>query len=194
MALSDSDTAFLAGLYQQIQDRPLQPGDPRYQPVYQHPGCEDPIELIIREIRYARVESRIFFSGFGGSGRDYRDLQAQEAHWKRRGISFFTQTLSITFHPHLPIDISSLLVVIAGAFSDALGKCGIEIGSENYWTRFSNWLTTTNVDLKEITLKAGADLKLELKSAPLFSQRLAAALADRIGDLRADVEKFSRTN
>ena len=102
-------------------------------------------------------------------------------------------------NPSLPIEITDLLIVLAGAFSDALDERGIKIDSEAYWTRLWNWMTKTQVELKEIVVKAesgigpakaGADLKLELRSTPSFRQRLANALKDRIGDLRDDVRAF----
>ena len=69
MALTTDDQQFLKGLYQKLQDRPLEPGDPLYQPVYDHPGCDDPVKELARRINYADVESLSLFSGFRGSGK-----------------------------------------------------------------------------------------------------------------------------
>ena len=69
MPLSAADREFLKGLYRKLQDGPLEPGDPLYEPVYQAPGCDDPIDKLERRIEYADVESLSLFSGFRGSGK-----------------------------------------------------------------------------------------------------------------------------
>ena len=69
MALTTDDQQFFKGLYQKLQDRPLEPGGPLYQPVYEYPGCEDPVTDLERRIEYADVESIPLFSGFRGSGK-----------------------------------------------------------------------------------------------------------------------------
>jgi hypothetical protein len=47
----------------------LERGDPRYQPVYDHPGCDDPIKQLEQRIKFADPESLSLFSGFRGSGK-----------------------------------------------------------------------------------------------------------------------------
>ncbi len=43
---------------------------------------------------------------------------------------------------------------MAGAFSDALQGHHIDLSSETYWTRFYNWLTKTQVGVREFGFKA----------------------------------------
>jgi hypothetical protein len=51
-------------------------------------------------------------------------------------------------------------------------------------------LTTTKVELGEIGLQAGADLKLNLETSPTFRQLLRDKLANRIGEIKRDVDRF----
>ena len=94
-------------------------------------------------------------------------------------------------NPAQEIDITDLLIVLAGTFSDALEKAGIAaIGHESYWDRLKNYLVTTKVELGEIGLQAGADLKLNLETSPTFRQMLQEKLANRIGEIKRDVDRF----
>jgi hypothetical protein len=194
MPLSADDKKFLKGIYQELQDRPLEPGDPRYQPVYQHPGCEDPVDLLQRRIEYAETESLTLFSGFRGSGKTTELLRLKKNLEESGHTVLYADALDYV-DPANPIEITDLLIIVAGAFSDELEKQRIDIASENYWTRFANWLTRTSVNIKEFGIKAGTDksgaeLKLELHDNPSFRQRLAAALSGRVGELRAEVNQF----
>ncbi len=96
--------------------------------------------------------------------------------------------------------------MLAGAFSDALAEgLEVDIAGESYWTRITNYLLNTKVDVPEIAikaqmdtptnmliggLKAGIDLKLALRTAPSFRQTLQHVLVNRIGELKNQVDKF----
>lgn len=104
------------------------------------------------------------------------------------------------------VDVSNLLIVLAGAFGDAMkAQLQIDIAGENYWTRFTNYLTQTTVSVSEATvkiegdsplkevvggLKTGIDLKASLKTSPSFRQQMEKALANRIGELKGHVDRF----
>jgi hypothetical protein len=194
VALTTDDQQFLKGLYQKLQDRPLEPGDPLYQPVYEHPGCEDPVTDLERRIEYADVESITLFSGFRGSGKT-TELFRLRKRLKDAGATVLYADALEYINPASPVEIADLLIVLAGAFSDALIAEGIDISSDNYWTRLRNSLTKTEVGVKELGLKAGAegagvDLKLEFRTSPLFRQRLSKHMSGRIGELRGEVLQF----
>jgi hypothetical protein len=194
VALTADDQQFLKGLYQKLQDRPLEPGDPLYQPVYEHPGCEDPVTDLERRIEYADVESITLFSGFRGSGKT-TELFRLRKRLKDAGATVLYADALEYINPASPVEIADLLIVLAGAFSDALIAEAIDISSDNYWTRLRNSLTKTEVGVKELGLKAGAegagvDLKLEFRTSPLFRQRLSKHMSGRIGELRGEVLQF----
>jgi hypothetical protein len=198
MPLSQEDQIVLKRIYQNLLDKPLQPGDPRYEAVYDHPGCYDPIRQLQRRIEYAETESLSLFSGFRGSGKTTELFRLRKNLEDAGYVVIYADALDYV-NTSSPIEISDLLIILAGAFSDALAEMGSGIASENYWTRLVNWLTRTQVDVKELGLKveggtgaakAGADLKLELRMAPTFRQKLAAALSGRIGEMHKEVMLF----
>jgi hypothetical protein len=57
MALTSDDRLFLKRIYQNIQDRPLDPGSPFYQPIYENPRTDDPVRLVQSHIEFNEVES-----------------------------------------------------------------------------------------------------------------------------------------
>ena len=177
-------------VYRQLEDRPLDPGDPRYQPPYDHPGCEDPIRLLRNDIEYAGSESLNLFSGFRGSGKTTELFRLRQRLTDIGYVVLYADALQY-INPAVPIEISGLLIVLAGAFGDALEQeHKIRLKGETYWDRLRNWLTTTEVNLKEIGLKTGADIKLELRATPSFRQKLVDTLNGRIGELHEDVTNF----
>ncbi len=106
-----------------------------------------------------------------------------------------------------PIEISDLLMALAGAFSDALQeKLGGNLTKETFWERFRTFLNS-EIRLKEGGLKldagspaqellggvkTGLDLKFELKSATNFRRELQKVLAVRLSELKARWTRFSR--
>jgi hypothetical protein len=188
--LTADDRQFLKFVYRQLEDRPLDPGDPRYQPPYDHPGCEDPIRLLRNDIEYAGSESLNLFSGFRGSGKTTELFRLRQRLTDIGYVVLYADALQY-INPAVPIEISGLLIVLAGAFGDALEQeHKIRLKGETYWDRLRNWLTTTEVNLKEIGLKTGADIKLELRATPSFRQKLVDTLNGRIGELHEDVTNF----
>ncbi len=194
MPLTADDEKFLKATYQKLQDRPLEPGDPFYEPVYEHEGCDDPIDELERRIRYADVESLSLFSGFRGSGKTTELFRLRKRLVDSGAIVLYADALDY-LNPASPVEIADLLIVLAGAFSDALEDQKIALAHEGYWARLRNWLLKTEVGVKELGLKAGpdgagVDLKLEFRSTPSFRERLSKHLSGRIGELRDEVRQF----
>ncbi len=188
MPLTPDDRKFLKSIYLTLQDNPLASGDPLYQPVYSHPGCDDPVRELERTIDYAQTESLSLFSGFRGSGKTTELFRLKDRLEQSGYVVLYGDALEF-INPAAPVDISLLLIALAGAFGEAVEKLGIPLSSESYWTRFQHWLTT-DVQIKEIGVKAGVDLKLELRSSPSLRQKLAEALNAKIGELGAEVRNF----
>ncbi len=194
MLLTAADKQFLKHLYQGVDDRPLQPGDPFYEGVYQAKGCEDPVDELERRIEYADVQSTSLFSGFRGSGKTTELFRLRERLRNTGATVLYADALEY-LNPGSPVEIADLLVVLAGAFSDALEAEKIDIATESYWQRLRNSLANTEVGVKELGLKAGSegagvDLKLEFRNTPSFRRRLSQHLSTRIGELRDEVWLF----
>jgi hypothetical protein len=205
MALSPQEKNFLRPIYQRLDDAPLLPGDHLYQPVYELPGCEDPVSHIERHIEWSDAESLQMFSGFRGSGKTTELLRLKE-RLEKQGYAVVYADAMEYIPPSDPVDITDLLIVLAGAFSDGLkGELGIDVAEDSYWARLKNFLLRTEVSVSEATvktefkspgedilgsLKTGLDLKLALKSAPTFRQRMQHLLANRVGELKREVDEF----
>jgi len=182
--------ALLQRAYQKLDDKPLEPDSPLYQPVYQNSGSSDPVVLMQKRIKFSPVDSLQMFSGFRGSGKTTELFRLKKSLEELGYVVLYGDALSY-LNPSEPIEISDLLIVLAGAFSDALEEVlKIDIGGESYWTRFFNYLTKTDVELKEAGVKTGIELKLALSSTPSFRQKLQQVLSSRIGELKNQLDKF----
>lgn len=212
--LSDQDRKLLRSIYQKVKDAPLRPDTEEYekfyQPIYEIPGKEDPVNFLLKGIQFSDYESLHLFSGFRGSGKTTELFRLKRRLEEEGYVVLYVDALDY-ISPTDEIDISDLLIVLAGAFSDALQRWTSElaepvnIAHESYWTRFANYITRTTASLTEAGvkleaespasqivggLKAGLDLKLAIKESPTFRQNIQKFMATRIGELRASVQQF----
>ena len=212
--MTPEERQLLKEIFRRLVDEPLAPDTERYrqlyQPIYEQPGCEDPVQLLQNYVELSDVESLQLFSGFRGSGKTTELLRLKKQLEQQGYIVLYANAVNYV-NPSEEIDISDLLIVLAGAFSDALErwagqiKESVNLAHESYWTRFKNYLTRTTVRLEEIGVnleadspakevvggvKAGIDLKLALKESPSFRRNLQQFLQNRIGELRASVIEF----
>ncbi len=175
-------------------DKALDPDHPFYEPLYADSETDDPVGHLANSIRYGGEESLQLFSGFRGSGKTTelnrlkRDLEAQ-------GYFVLYANALDYLNPAEPLEISDILLVLAGSFSYQLESKGIDIASDSYWQRFTHFLGTTNVQLADFGMKAGvtgleASMKLAFRTTPTFRQRLQEAMQPRLGELRDNVRKF----
>src|ERR1039457_328664 len=192
MPLKTEQRMLLKSLYQRLDDKALKPGDEFYEPIYDPEGCEDPVALMRQHIEWSNTESIQMFSGFRGSGKTTELFRLQKGLEEKGYFVLYGDALKY-LNPAQEIDITDLLIVLAGTFSDALEKAGVaSLGHDSYWERLKNYLVTTKVELGEIGLQAGADLKLNLETSPTFRQLLRQKLANRIGEIKRDVAVSSR--
>jgi hypothetical protein len=153
----------------------------------------DPVERLARAIRYSESDSRQFFSGFRGSGKSTQLLRLKKKLEDEGYLVYYADALEY-FNPALPIEIGQLLVLLAGAFSDSVEREEkLSLASESYWTRLRNYVTTANVQLDEVELGLFGDvakLKLAIRDATSFRQKLQQALSLRLYEIEAQVKKF----
>jgi hypothetical protein len=204
MPLTETDRSFLKEQYQKLADVALEPNDPFYEPIYQRLGLDDPVQQISTLIDFGGIDSIRLFSGFRGSGKTTELLRLRDA-LKRQGYFVLYADALDYVNAAEPIDISDLLMVMAGAFSDTLqSHADIDIGRENYWNRLWDFLRT-EVSIREGTvkveaatpgqallggIKTGLDLKFELKSASAFRNALQGVLANKLNELKRNVDSF----
>jgi hypothetical protein len=193
MSLTPEELNFLQVVFQNSQDKPLEPGDPRYEPLYEKLGERDPVQQLARSIRFSESESRQFFSGFRGAGKSTELKRLKKVLEEQGYVVYYANALDY-LNPALPVDISQFLIVLAGAFSDSVKEAeGIDLVDQSFWTRFVNYLTTTNVKIEGFDLnlfKDIATLKVSLKDVPGFRDELQKAMSIRLSALQAQVAKF----
>ena len=204
MPPSQTDRTFLKQLYTNLADEALQPGSRFYEPVYQVLGLDDPVQQISTLIDFGGVESIRLFSGFRGSGKTTELLRLQRSLEKQGYFVLYADALNYV-NAAEPIEITDLLMVMAGAFSDALeDRLDKDIARETFWDRLKTFLHT-QVNIKDATvkiehetpakkilggLKTGLDLKFELKSATNFRRDLHEVLSTKLKELKNNVDKF----
>lgn len=119
MPLSQSERSFLKQIHQNLADKALPPDSPFYEPVYPELGLEDPVQQIETLIDFGGVESIRLFSGFSGSGKTTELLRLQRSLEAQGYFVLYADALNYV-NASEPIEITDLLMVMAGAFSDAL--------------------------------------------------------------------------
>jgi hypothetical protein len=185
----------------------VEPEDPRYTRIYEDPpfDTQDPILPLRRGIEFSPKGSLQLFSGFRGTGKTTqlyrlrRELLRQLDGGKRKYCVLYANALEY-LPPTEPLEVGEVLMVLAGAFSDALEReLGKGILGETYWTRICHRLRKTKVELEEVKLSsatwmaalgADVDLKLSLQKDPSFREQLRKYLAAGYGQRQSDVEQF----
>lgn len=199
------DFQFLKSLHRRLADEPLLPGSPYYEPLHEGNIQDDPVARMFTSIAFAPVESIQLFSGFSGSGKTTELLRLKQRLEQAGHVVFYANALDY-LNPAEPVDITELMIVLAAAFGEAIASLpGAPILTESFWGRLINFLTNTEVALSQAgvkieaeaplrdvfgKLKAGADLKLELKTASSFRQNLQRVLHGHLTSLQHQVTEF----
>ena len=199
------DRSFLRNLAGKLADKPLEFNDELYEPIYDLPalGLDDPVPLLASRIDFAGHESINLFSGFRGAGKTTELFRLKHRLEQEGYIVIYVEALDYV-NAAEPIDITQLLLAMAGAFSEEVEKLvGNGPLSENFWDRTWRFLNT-DIVLKEITakigastpeigpfggLKCGADLKFELQSPTAMRDRIQSALLARLHEFKSQVDK-----
>jgi hypothetical protein len=205
MALNEKDEMLLKEVYRRLNDEPLEPNSPFYEPIYHRPEGEDPVAKLKTRIEWAMVESLQLFSGFRGTGKTTELFRLRRDLEKAGCVVLYANALDY-LSPSEEIDIATMLMSVAGAFGEQLEKVSeSKIIGETFWQRFANYLTKTTVEVNEVNakvegstpakeilgeIKAGLDVKMALKTAPSFRQKLQTFLANRLYELKSEVNAF----
>ena len=195
MPLTGEERLLLKTIYQRLEgSTPLKPADKDYhelyQPIYGRPDCEDPVELMQLHIEMSGVESIQLFSGFRGSGKTTELFRLKQQLESESCVVLYADALEYIGQSD-EVDIVTLLIALAGAFSDALKtELQMDLLGESYWSRLSNFLTKYNVDVSQFGIGVGLNIKMSLSSSPTFRQKLEEALASRVFELKNHVDKF----
>lgn len=204
--MTPEERIFLRDFFRQVSDQPLRPGDERYIPLYDDPEMDgdDPVELMARAIEWTPGGSVQLLSGFRGTGKS-TELMRLEQRLQDGGFLVIRCDIEDYLNLSVPVDICDFLMVISGAFSDAVAEGEFLHGHpshEGYWERLVNFLTRTELSDLSASLAlsaplgtgvASANLKANMKSDPSFKRRLQEHMAGHLGALVNDVRDFFDT-
>ncbi len=195
--MGPEENQFLREFYVAVEDRPLDPDDPKYVGLYDDPtlDLEDPVALLARSIEWAPSDtSAQLFSGFRGAGKS-TELRRLRKRLAEEGYLVLIFDLFDYLSPSLPLDVSDFLMVLAGALSDQLEETdALPEGAteDGYWARLKNFLQT-RVEFHELVADLGPlEIKANLSADPTFRERLQKSAAGHLAALVEDMRSYVR--
>jgi len=180
----------LGAMYRSLQKKSIGPGHALYVNIWE--GLPyDPVARMRHQIEWSEVDSLQLFSGFSGAGKTTQLLRLQK-ELTAAGYLVIYADAEDYLNLGEAVDISDLLYTVAGAFSDGLERAEVSLPKgESYWKRFWNYLTTTEVEIKELTIPAGElELKAELRTSTTFRQKLQQHLGPQLRELTGQAHAF----
>ena len=186
--MKPDDGKFLKAFYNAVSNRPLEPDDPRYVPLYNEALADaDPVQQLALAVERS-TESVRLFCGYRGTGKS-TELRRLKRRLEESGHLVFLCDMEDYLNLSTPVDVSDFLMAVAGSFDEVVRKeHGDAVGSsKSYWERLERLLTNLKVEGVSV---AAAGLKASLKGDPTYKQRLQARVAGHIGALVADVREF----
>ncbi|MFV8749254.1 hypothetical protein ACNOYE_01755 [Nannocystaceae bacterium ST9] len=189
--MATADEEFLKAFHQALADKPLEPDDPWYVPIYAK-ATADPVQRMAQKISWS-LESTQLFGGFRGTGKS-TELRRLRQDLERDGsCKVVLCDMKHYLNLSTPIDISDFLISAAGALSDALAQdpelLGEDLAQRGYWQRAMDFLRRTQIEASELSASP-ANLKLGLHEDPSFREKLQAQMKGHLGALVNDVREF----
>ena len=191
--------------YQRLADDPLEPDNPFYERIYDRPEGQDPVAKLRTHIEWTTVQSIQLFSGFRGTGKTTELFRLRRDLKKKGYVVLYANALDY-LSPSEEINIATMLMSVAGAFGEQLNEVsGVKVIGESFWQRFANYLTKTSIEVSEVSasveggtpakellgeIKAGVDIKMAVKTAASFRQKLQTFLANRLYELKNQVNAY----
>ncbi len=164
----------LKEFYNNLSDRPLNPGDRYYVPFLE--GRGDPIQNLSTKIGWSEAASVNLVTGQRGSGKS-TELRRLKKLLEDNGCVVFLCDMSLFMNLTTAVEITDFFISIMGALSEAVGgKYGEDPSHEGFWERFKNFLQT-EVLIESIKVEGGikgfkTTLAASLKDDPSFRQTL----------------------
>jgi hypothetical protein len=155
-------------------------------------GETDQIEGLLDCIVLKPSQSCQLFSGFSGSGKS-TELRRLALLLEEEGFSVLQADIRDYHDLSHALSVEDLLVIIAGAFGEAVGKrLQEDAPDESYWLRFITFMQQ-DLEIKEAKISLGvADLKIGIRSDKAFWQKMRETLAVSPGKLREHSHAYIR--
>ena len=186
--MTPEDNQFLKAFFNAVSDRPLEPDDPRYVPLYDEALTDaDPVQQLAQAIEWSPESVRLF-SGYRGAGKS-TELRRLKGQLEGSGHLVFLCDMEDYLNLSTPVDVSDFLMAVAGGFDDAIREEHEDaLGSSmSYWERLVRSLRKWKVEGVSVS---AAGFKASLKSDPTFKVRLQEQMVGHLGALVADVREF----
>ena len=153
----------LKTFFQSLEDRPLDPWEPIYEPTLHTFGnISDPVEELARQIDWSDKASVNLVSGQRGAGKS-TELCRLRKRLSEDGCTVFMVDMESYLNLTQPIDIIDFLIALMGALGEAYRSAySKDPTAESYWERFVNF-AGSEVKL-DLAFKAGVQLKAGLKA------------------------------
>ncbi len=196
--MTPDDRIFLKSFFQNLLDQSLDPSDRRYVPLYGDPELveEDPVQRLSQAIEWTS-ESVQLLSGYRGTGKS-TELKRLKDRLEKSNYLVFLCDVEDYLNLSTPIDVSDFLMVVAGAFGEAVNKRLEKDGHqshEGYWERFRTLWSGLAIEAPKLSTSIGTGpvsigIQANLKSDPTFKEQLQKHMAGHLGALVAHVQKF----
>lgn len=187
----ERQTRRLGEIFRNLEIKSVEPNDHLYVNMWEG-SPYDPVARMRTRIEWSSTESLQLFSGFSGAGKTTQ-LRRLKQELSAAGYLVIYADAEEYLNLGEPLDIADLLYTVAGALSDGLEQHGVALPKgESYWTRLSHFLTTSKIEVKELTIPSGvADLKAELRESTTFRQKLQQHLSGHIRELTKQAHEYA---
>lgn len=189
----------LREIYQNLEYRPLKPGDPLYVPMFEDPDLSpyDPVARMLTKIEFAGVESSQLFSGDRGAGKSTQLERLKHELEQDPRYKVVLCDMEDYLSPSDPVEVVDFLLAAAGALSEELAAPELlgPDGVTAFASRFVGWMKEQGLEVEGLGLSikggvVGGDLKLKLKNDESFRTRVRERTRLHLGALQRDAHAF----
>jgi hypothetical protein len=184
----------LKTFYQAMEDRPLEPDDKMHVDLSREElRGADPVASLETTIRWALQGSAQLMSGFRGTGKS-TELRRLKRRLQDGEGDFVVLLCDMDDYVNMttPLDVSDLLLTMAGAVGEGLAAVNKKLAGEGYYGRFLGFLQSLRIDpeLRASLPLSPVELKLSLRHDPTLRERIQKQLSGHVAALVQDVRAW----